>query len=90
MERNRRDHEGRKAERKIEEGEMVRHGVFAKGLDFNFMNVTLRGRTEHFRPVAFDTAKNFVRLIEQRLLPHEFKIVGIKNFRATAAPIIIL
>jgi len=51
------------------------------------MNVTLRGRTEHFRTVAFDTAKNSVRLIEQRLLPHEFKIVATKNFRETAAAI---
>ena len=51
------------------------------------MNVTLRGRTEHFRTVAFDTAKNSVRLIEQRLLPHEFKIVGTKSFRETAAAI---
>jgi S-methyl-5-thioribose-1-phosphate isomerase len=51
------------------------------------MNVTLRGRTEHFRTVAFDTAKNSVLLIEQRLLPHEFKIVATKNFRETAAAI---
>jgi S-methyl-5-thioribose-1-phosphate isomerase len=51
------------------------------------MNVTLRGRTEHFRTVAFDSAKNSVLLIEQRLLPHEFKIVGTKNFRETAAAI---
>jgi methylthioribose-1-phosphate isomerase len=51
------------------------------------MNVILRGRTEHFRTVAFDTAKNSVRLVEQRLLPHEFKIVGTKSFRETAAAI---
>jgi S-methyl-5-thioribose-1-phosphate isomerase len=51
------------------------------------MNVTLHGRTGHFRTVAFDAGKNSVRLIEQRLLPHEFKIVGTKNFRATAAAI---
>ena len=51
------------------------------------MNVTLRGRTEHFRTVAFDTAKNSVRLIEQRLLPHEFKFVATKHFRETAAAI---
>jgi S-methyl-5-thioribose-1-phosphate isomerase len=51
------------------------------------MNVTLRGRTEHFRTVAFDTAKNSVLLIEQWLLPHEFKIVATKNFRETAAAI---
>jgi S-methyl-5-thioribose-1-phosphate isomerase len=51
------------------------------------MNVNLRGRTEHFRTVAFDAAKNSVLLIEQRLLPHEFKIVGTKNFRETAVAI---
>ena len=51
------------------------------------MNVTLRGHTEHFRTVTFDAQNNSVRLIEQRLLPHEFKIVGTKNFRATAAAI---
>ena len=51
------------------------------------MNVTLRGRTEHFRTVAFDAGKNSVQLIEQRLLPHEFKIIGTKNFRETAAAI---
>ncbi len=51
------------------------------------MNVTLRGRTEHFRTVTFDAKNNSVRLIEQRLLPHEFKIIGTKNFHETAAAI---
>jgi methylthioribose-1-phosphate isomerase len=51
------------------------------------MNVTVRGRTQHFRTVTFDHAENAVRLIEQRLLPHEFKIVATQNFRATAAAI---
>jgi len=51
------------------------------------MNVTVRGRTQHFRTVTFDRAQNAVRLIEQRLLPHEFKIVGAKNFREAAAAI---
>ncbi|HSY18788.1 MAG TPA: S-methyl-5-thioribose-1-phosphate isomerase [Candidatus Acidoferrales bacterium] len=51
------------------------------------MNVTLRGRTEHFRTVAFDARNNSVRLIEQRLLPHEFKIVETRDYRATAAAI---
>ena len=51
------------------------------------MNVTLRGRTEHFRTVSFDSKNNSVQLIEQRLLPHEFKIVATKNFRETAAAI---
>jgi methylthioribose-1-phosphate isomerase len=51
------------------------------------MNVTLRGRTKHFRTVTFDAKNNSVRLIEQRLLPHEFKIVGTKDFHATARAI---
>jgi S-methyl-5-thioribose-1-phosphate isomerase len=51
------------------------------------MNVTVRGRAQHFRTVTFDRAQNAVRLIEQRLLPHEFKIVATQNFRATAAAI---
>src|SRR5471030_994514 len=51
------------------------------------MNVTVRGRTQHFRTVTFDAAENAVRLIEQRLLPHEFKIVATPNFRATARAI---
>jgi S-methyl-5-thioribose-1-phosphate isomerase len=48
------------------------------------MNVTVRSRTQHHRTVAFDRARNSVLLIEQRLLPHEFKIVATKNFRETA------
>jgi S-methyl-5-thioribose-1-phosphate isomerase len=48
------------------------------------MNVTVRDRTHHFRTVTFDRAHNSVLLVEQRLLPHEFKIVATKNFRATA------
>jgi S-methyl-5-thioribose-1-phosphate isomerase len=51
------------------------------------MNVTVRGRTRHCRTVTFDRAHNAVQLIEQRLLPHEFKIVATKNFRETARAI---
>src|SRR5580658_4258256 len=51
------------------------------------MNVTIHGRTRHFRTVAFDIKRNAVLLIEQRLLPHEFKIVATKDFRATARAI---
>jgi S-methyl-5-thioribose-1-phosphate isomerase len=51
------------------------------------MNVTVRGRTRHYRTVTFDRAHNAVLLIEQRLLPHEFKIIATKNFRETAAAI---
>src|SRR5438045_9191098 len=51
------------------------------------MNVSINGQTRHFRTVAFDSAKNQVRLIEQRLLPHEFKIIGTGDFRETAEAI---
>jgi len=51
------------------------------------MNVTLRGRTQHFRTVTFDAATNEVVLIEQRLLPHEFKLVRTRDFKETAAAI---
>lgn len=51
------------------------------------MNVTIRGQTRHFRTVTFDAKKNAVRLIEQRLLPHEFRIVATRDFRETAAAI---
>jgi S-methyl-5-thioribose-1-phosphate isomerase len=51
------------------------------------MNVTVRGRTRHFRTVSFDAGKNAVRLIEQRLLPHEFRIVSTRDYRQTAAAI---
>ncbi|MBU6410204.1 MAG: S-methyl-5-thioribose-1-phosphate isomerase [Verrucomicrobia bacterium] len=51
------------------------------------MNVTVHGRTRHFRTVTFDRARNVVSLIEQRLLPHEFKIVTAANFRETASAI---
>lgn len=51
------------------------------------MNVTVAGKTAHYRTVSFDTAKNSVQLIEQRLLPHQFKIVGTQNYQETALAI---
>lgn len=51
------------------------------------MNVKLQGRIQHFRTVTFDAAKNEVVLIEQRLLPHEFKLVRTRDFKETAAAI---
>jgi methylthioribose-1-phosphate isomerase len=51
------------------------------------MNVTLRGKTRHYRTVAFDAKQNAVLLIEQRLLPHKFKIVPTRDFRETALAI---
>jgi methylthioribose-1-phosphate isomerase len=51
------------------------------------MKVTVGGRTLNYRTVAFDPARNAVRLIDQRLLPHEFRIVAIRDFRRTARAI---
>ena len=51
------------------------------------MNVTLRGRTRHHRTVTFDAATNEVRLIEQRLLPHEITLVRTRTYQETAAAI---
>jgi len=51
------------------------------------MNVTVRGRTRYYRTVTFDRARNAVLLVEQRWLPHDFKIVAARNFRETAAAI---
>lgn len=51
------------------------------------MNVRIRGRSRHYRTVSFDARRNEVLLVEQRLLPHEFKIVRMKDFRETARAI---
>lgn len=51
------------------------------------MNVSIRGKTQHYRTVTFDAKRNEVLLIEQRLLPHEFKIVPTRDFRETALAI---
>lgn len=51
------------------------------------MNVIVRGRTRHYRTVSFDSGKNQVLLIEQRLLPHRFEIVATRDFCATAQAI---
>ena len=51
------------------------------------MNVTVRGRTRHYRTVTFNSVRNEVLLIEQRLLPHHFKIVATKTFQETAKAI---
>ena len=51
------------------------------------MQVRVQGRACRYRTVTFDARKNEVRLIEQRLLPHEFKIIATANYRATARAI---
>ncbi|HOY58505.1 MAG TPA: S-methyl-5-thioribose-1-phosphate isomerase [Verrucomicrobiota bacterium] len=51
------------------------------------MNVTVGNRARHYRTVDFDVRHNTVRLIEQRLLPHRFKVAATPDYRATAAAI---
>src|SRR5438445_4127221 len=51
------------------------------------MNVTVNGTRAHYRTVTFDAARNEVRLIEQRLLPHRFEIFRARDFKETAAAI---
>jgi len=51
------------------------------------VNVTVAGKTRHYRTVTFDERTNRVQLVEQRLLPHKFKIVSTPDFQATAAAI---
>ena len=51
------------------------------------MLVSVGKRKTHFRTVTFDSNSNEVLLIEQRLLPHEFKIVAMRDYRATAGAI---
>jgi methylthioribose-1-phosphate isomerase len=51
------------------------------------MNVTVHGRTRHYHTVSFDARRNRVRLVEQRLLPHQFKVVSTEDFKATALAI---
>jgi S-methyl-5-thioribose-1-phosphate isomerase len=51
------------------------------------MLVTIRGKSQHHRTVAFDAKRNEVLLIEQRLLPHEFRIVATPDYVTTARAI---
>ena len=51
------------------------------------MNVTVNGRTRHYRTVTFDSRTNCIKLIEQRLLPHQFKVVAAPDYRVTARAI---
>jgi hypothetical protein len=51
------------------------------------VNVNVRGRVRPFRTVAFDAANNAVLLIEQRLLPHQFKVIRTRDYRETARAI---
>jgi methylthioribose-1-phosphate isomerase len=51
------------------------------------LNVAVHGRVRRFRTVTFDVRRNAVLLIEQRLLPHEFRVVPTDDFRQTARAI---
>lgn len=51
------------------------------------MNVTVRGRTQHYRTVSFEAKTNRVTLIDQRLLPHQFVLFQSADFRQTALAI---
>jgi len=51
------------------------------------MNVLIHGRAKPFRTVTFDAEANAVLLIEQRLLPQEFRIVRTRDVRETARAI---
>jgi len=51
------------------------------------MNVTVRGRTRAYRTVDFDERRNAVRLIEQRWLPHRFRVIAARNYLETARAI---
>jgi len=53
----------------------------------HLVNVTVAGRTRHYRSVAFDADRNAVLLIDQRLLPHRFEILATRNYRETASAI---
>jgi len=51
------------------------------------MNVSSHGRTRRYRTVSFESKTNSVSLIDQRLLPHQFKIVAMADYRRTAGAI---
>jgi methylthioribose-1-phosphate isomerase len=51
------------------------------------VKVTVHGRTRRFRTVTFDSGRNAILLIEQRLLPHKFQVVSALNYRETARAI---
>lgn len=51
------------------------------------MNVIVHDRARHYRTVTFDAGRNAVLLIEQRLLPHQFRIVAARDFPETARAI---
>lgn len=51
------------------------------------MQVRIRNRVKSFRTVAYDHRCNAVVLIDQRLLPHEFRTIALRDYRETARAI---
>jgi methylthioribose-1-phosphate isomerase len=51
------------------------------------MHVKINGRRRHYRTVTFDHGRNEVSMIDQRLLPHRFRILKTKDYRETARAI---
>ena len=51
------------------------------------MKVSVNGSVRRYRTVAFDRQRNSILLIDQRLLPHQFKVVSIRTYQETAQAI---
>jgi len=51
------------------------------------MHVNVNGRSRRFRTVDYDIRRNAVRLIDQRLLPHQFRLLTLRNHSETARAI---
>lgn len=51
------------------------------------MLVTIGKKTRPMRTVWFDAAANVVRMIDQRLLPHQVRVIALRNHKATARAI---
>jgi methylthioribose-1-phosphate isomerase len=51
------------------------------------MDVTVNGHSRRFRTVTFDSETNSILLIEQRLLPHQFKVIASADYLSTSKAI---
>jgi len=51
------------------------------------VKVSVNGLRRNYRTVAFDRRRNSILLIDQRLLPHQFKVVSIRTYQETAQAI---
>jgi methylthioribose-1-phosphate isomerase len=61
--------------------------ICALSPNLSSMNVRIGGRSKDFRTVTFDAKQNAVMLIDQRLLPHDFRIVAAGTYWKTAEAI---